>query len=193
MVFGATRRRRALPVPGRMTGAATESSVVPRKGFSIGGMVSSAREHCGLPRRAADVASIVASYSRKPASTRSASASISVFLAARFLWTQSAASSADWRFATSASNCSRSAADGSGGQNNPDRLGDLLPSTGSDPGHRFLYRRPRSQSRGYTIFVSGAGHVGGAALVSGIRLRAFAKIRRVEVVFACDATRVKRA
>ena len=69
MVFGATRRRRALPVPGRMIGAAAESSVVARKGFSIGETVSSAREHCGLPERAADVASIVASFSRKPAST----------------------------------------------------------------------------------------------------------------------------
>ena len=61
-----------------------------------------------------DADSIVASLSRKPASTRSASASVSVFLRERFLWTQSAASSADWSWPMSASNCSRTAADCSG-------------------------------------------------------------------------------
>jgi hypothetical protein len=58
--------------------------------------------------------SIVASLSRKPASTRSASATISVFLAARFSWTQSAASSADTSWLRSASNRSRSSPDASG-------------------------------------------------------------------------------
>ena len=43
----------------------------------------------------ADMELIVASFSRKRASTRSASAAISVFLTARLLWTQSAASSDD--------------------------------------------------------------------------------------------------
>ena len=50
----------------------------------------------GNPTPTSGVNSIVASFSRKPASTKSASASISAFLAARFLWTQSAASFADW-------------------------------------------------------------------------------------------------
>src|SRR4029077_1666165 len=48
-----------------------------------------------------EVTSIVASFSRNPASTASASEVISVFLAARFLWTQSAASSADWSWSRS--------------------------------------------------------------------------------------------
>ena len=79
-------------------------------------------ERSGFQRRGADRghssrapdASIVASLSRKPASTRSASASISVFLAPRFSWTQPAAWSADWSLTMSAIIWSRNAADGSG-------------------------------------------------------------------------------
>ena len=74
----------------------------------------SASPDCDSSGRSADVELIVASLSRKRASTRSASAAISLFFAARFLWTQSAASSADWNWPRSASNRSLSAADCSG-------------------------------------------------------------------------------
>ena len=60
-----------------------------------------------------DEESIVASFSRKPTSTLSASVTISVFLAERLLWTQCAASSAVCS-RRSASNRSRTAADCSG-------------------------------------------------------------------------------
>ena len=50
-------------------------------------------------------------FSQNPASTASASAVISVFLAARFLWTNLRASSADWSWSRSRSSLSRNAAD----------------------------------------------------------------------------------
>ena len=127
-----------------MIGAAAASSIGVTKGFSTGEAGSFCRRRTAvLPDERQTPTSIVASFSRKPASTRSASAAISVFLAARFLWTQSAASSADWSWPRSASNCSRSAADCSGPRTVRGRTDDLLPAARSRRRGRPLALPPR--------------------------------------------------
>src|SRR5580704_14702327 len=114
MVFVATRRRPKPGLEGKMIGAAAAACKAAGKGSPTGGAPSIAGPEFASPWRAKDRTSIVASLPQKPVSTASASASISVFLAARFLWTQSAASSADRSSPMPASNSSRNAADGSG-------------------------------------------------------------------------------
>jgi len=96
MVFAATRRKRTRGLEGKMIGAAAAAFIAVRKGSPTAGAASIAGTEFASPWRSAAATSIFASLSRKPASTASASTSISVFLVARFLWTQSAASSADW-------------------------------------------------------------------------------------------------
>ena len=68
-----------------MMGAVAASSVGARNGVSSLEAESSAGADCGSSRLGVESNSIFASFLRKPASTSSASASISVFLTARFL------------------------------------------------------------------------------------------------------------
>ena len=114
MVFAARRGPRVLPGPERMIVVAVPSAGDATRGLPLRSQAFSAIAASSCPSAAADAPSIVASLLRKPASTRSASAEIKVFLAARFLWTQSAASSADWSWPRSTSSRSRNAADCSG-------------------------------------------------------------------------------
>jgi hypothetical protein len=86
--------RRNASRPGRMTETAVESSTDTRSGLPLGSEAFPAVAASGCRCEAVEAASNDPSFSRKPASTRSASAAINVFLAPRFLWTQSAASSA---------------------------------------------------------------------------------------------------
>jgi hypothetical protein len=127
IVFPVMRRRGAPGPEGRMMAAAAVSSVGARKGFSTGEAIPAAGADCGSASRE-EAASIAASLSRKPDSTLSASAAISVFLAARLAWTQSAASSADWSWPRLASNRSRNAADCSVARSSrAGRMGFSLP------------------------------------------------------------------
>jgi hypothetical protein len=84
MVLAATRRRRAL-APGKTIRAAGGSSIDAMKGVPLGSDASSAVA-IGCMSGPGYAASIVASRSRKLASTRSASATISVFFTVRRLW-----------------------------------------------------------------------------------------------------------
>ena len=107
IVFAAILRDRAPGPEGKMIVAAAGSSVEAREHcFSI----PAPNSDCRSSSRA-EAASISASLSPKSDTTLSASAAISVFLAARLAWTQSAASSADWSWPRLASNRSRNAAD----------------------------------------------------------------------------------
>ncbi len=118
--------RRGLGFAGRTIGEGVDASVDPKNGSPLDAEGScatsssdgpSASVEC--PSMTVDASSIAASLSRKLVSMRAESGAVNVFFAGRFLCTQSAASSSEWRSARSATSCSRSAADCSG-----PRLGD---------------------------------------------------------------------
>ncbi len=114
MVFGVTRRRRfraPSETSGVGVGHSMDSAIACASSVPWGLALSGAR----LDSSSTDLsnASTVATFSRKIASRRSASELVSVFLAGRFLWTQSAASSDDRSRSRSATNWSRSAAESS--------------------------------------------------------------------------------
>ena len=140
---------------GRMIGAAAESSVVARKGFSIGETVSSAREHCGLPGRAADVASIVASLSRKPASTRSASRVDQRILSRKVLVDPVRGVVGGLKVYDIGEQLLPQRRRLVWIQNNPGSTNGLFLSTGSRYGRPFLNRFGRPQLRVYAALVSG--------------------------------------
>ncbi len=164
MVFAATRRRGTVALEGKTIGAAATASNAVRKGSLTREAASIAGPEFASPGRPLDANSIDASRSRKPASTASASASISVFLAARFLWTQSEASSADWSRPMSVNNCSRSAADWSGSRTVRAARMTFSFRLEVEYGRPFLDRFGRPQLRVYAALLCGARCVGSIAL-----------------------------
>jgi hypothetical protein len=119
MVLAATRRGRGFP--GKTIGVGVDASVAMRNGSPLDVGAVCAIGSSDSPSASADRLSptadagwMAASLSRKLVSTRAASATVSVFFAGRFLWTQSAASPSDSRSARSTMSCSQSAADCSG-------------------------------------------------------------------------------